>query len=105
LMILLPVMFLQIPGLEFALPLALVPVVNLTMVVREAIAGVFHWPQIALSLLISLGLIGVSLRLSVRILAFEDVVIGSFGGSFSTFLKQRLLARPRAAQGAGEVAR
>ena len=39
-----PVMFLQVPGLELTPALALVPVVNVALVFREAVAGVFRWP-------------------------------------------------------------
>jgi hypothetical protein len=37
----LPVMFLQSPGIEFTPVLALIPVVNVAMVFREAIAGIY----------------------------------------------------------------
>jgi sodium transport system permease protein len=95
--ILLPAMFLQVPGITFSLPLAFIPVVNLTMMVREAISGVFHPREIAISIVISLGLIAGLLRLATVILRFEDVVMGSYGGSFNTFFKQRLLGRKPAA--------
>lgn len=92
LLILLPVMFLQVPGLEFSLPLALVPVVNVAMMVREAIGGTFHWTQIAVTVAMELATVAAFLWLATAILRFEDVVIGSYSGSFATFVKQRLLS-------------
>jgi sodium transport system permease protein len=97
-LILLPVMFLQVPGIEFTLPLAFIPVVNVTMMVREAVSGTFHWLQIGVTLVVSAAVIMGCLALATTILRFEDVVIGSYGGSFNTFLKERVLKRrPKAA--------
>jgi sodium transport system permease protein len=92
-LILLPAMFLQVPGLQFSLPLALVPVVNVTMMVREAITGTFHAPQIAVTVLSSAALIAAALALATAVLRYEDVVVGSYGGSLNTLIKERLLAR------------
>jgi sodium transport system permease protein len=92
-LILLPVMFLQVPGLEFSLPLAFIPVINVTMMVREAIGGTFHWVQIAVTVVMEAATIAAFLWVAAAILRFEDVVIGSYSGSFGTFLKQRLLKR------------
>lgn len=91
--ILMPAMFLQVPGITFSFLLACIPVVNLTMMVREAISGVFHWPQIAVSVAVSLAAVVVCLRLATVILRFEDVVMGSYGGSLNSFLKERLLKK------------
>jgi sodium transport system permease protein len=96
LLVVLPAVFLQTPGLKFSFPLALVPVVNLTLVVREAIGGVFHWPQIGVTLAVSMLLIAACLRLAAFILQFEDVVMGSYSGSFARFFRERVLRRGRA---------
>ena len=61
--------------------------------VREAISGTFHWAPIAISLVVSILLIVLCLRLAAFILRFEEVVIGSYSGTFGRFLKQRLLRR------------
>ena len=84
-LIMLPVMFLQVPGLEFSFLLAAIPVVNVTMMVREAIAGIFHWPQIGLTIAVSAAVIAALLRLATFILRFEDVMIGSYGGTSRHF--------------------
>ena len=96
LLVVLPAVFLQTPGLKFSMTLALVPVVNLTLVVREAIGGVFHWAQIGVTLAVSVLLIAVCLQLAAFILQFEDVVMGSYSGSFARFLRERVLRRGRA---------
>ncbi len=103
-LILLPVVFLQVPGLEFSLPLAVVPIVNVTMMVREAVAGTFHPLQMGITVLVSGALILMCLRLATVILAFEDVVMGSYGGSFATFVKERAFRR-RKVFAAGEGGR
>ena len=90
-----PIIFLQVPGIKFTLPLACVPIANVTLMVREALSGVFHWPQIGLTVASSLLVIGLCLRLATFLLQFEDVVLGSFNGSFSRFLQQRLRQRGR----------
>jgi sodium transport system permease protein len=89
----LPAMFLQVPGIEFTLPLALMPVVNVAMVFREAIAGVYHWPQIGLTILVECVCVAGALWLAMTILRYEDFVLGSYGGHFGRFLKERILGR------------
>ena len=85
-----PIVFLQVPGINFTLPLACVPIVNVTLMVREALSGVFHWPQIGLTVASSLLVIALCLRLATFLLQFEDVVLGSFNGSLNKFIQQRL---------------
>jgi sodium transport system permease protein len=90
-LILIPVVFLQAPGLHFSLALACVPIVNLTLMIREVLTGTFHWTAIMVSFLVSLILIALCLRLASYILKFEDVMTGSYGGSFARFFKERVL--------------
>jgi sodium transport system permease protein len=91
--ILLPVMFLQVPGLAFSWPLAFVPIVNVTLVVRAALSGTFPWLQIGITLAVSVGLIALCLRLAATILQFEDVMLGSYSGSLARFFRARVLGR------------
>ncbi len=91
--IFMPVMFLQVPGLEFTLPLALIPVVNVAMVFREALGGVYHWPLIAATIASEVLSICLALWLATVILRYEDFLIGSYGGNFSRFLRERLVGR------------
>ena len=85
-----PIVFLEVPGTKFTLPMACAPIVNVTMMVREALSGVFHWPQIGLTVASSLLAIALCLWLATFLLQFEDVVLGSFNGSFHKFIQQRL---------------
>jgi sodium transport system permease protein len=99
-LVILPVVFLQTPGLKFTLPLAFVPVVNVTLMVRAAVSGSFPLLQIGVTLAVSLALIGLCVRLAAFILRFEDVMLGSYGGSLKRFLKERVL-RSKAAKAKG----
>ena len=96
-LILVPVVFLQAPGLHFSLGLACVPIVNLTLMIREILTGTFQWLPIGVSFLVSLLLIGLCLRLATYMLQFEDVITGSYGGSFASFFKERVLGSTGAA--------
>jgi len=91
----LPIMFLQVPGLEFTPTLALIPIVNVVMVFREAIAGVYHWPLISITLAVEVLTVALALWLAVTILKYEDFVLGSYGGNFGKFVKERLLGAKR----------
>jgi uncharacterized membrane protein YjgN (DUF898 family) len=67
--------------------------VNVSMVFREAITGVYHWPLIGLTLLVESLCIILALWLAARILRYEDLMMGSYSGSFGKFLKERLLKK------------
>jgi ABC-type Na+ efflux pump permease subunit len=90
-----PIVFLQVPGIQFSLGLACVPIANVVMMVREALSGVFHWPQMAVTVVASLAIIALCLRLATLLLRFEDVMLGSFNGSFNKFIRQRLRGAPQ----------
>ena len=92
-LIILPVMFLQIPGIEFTIPMACIPVVNVCMVFREAVMGEYQWPQIALTVAVELGSVGLCLWIAATILQYEDVLTGTFDGNMMKFLKERVLTR------------
>jgi len=92
-LILVPVVFLQVPGLKLSVATAFLPVLNLTLMVREAISGTLHWGPIAITLAVSVLAIAACVWLATFILRFEDVVIGSYSGSFGRFFKERILKR------------
>jgi len=96
-LILLPAVFLAVPGVELSLPLALLPVVNVALLVREAIAGTLHWQPAGVAVLSSMAAIALCVRLAALALRFEDVVMGSYGGSLAQLVKQRFLHRFRGA--------
>ncbi len=87
---LLPVMFLGTPGITLTLPLALVPVINIALLVREAFNGTIRPLETLVAVITTLVAIGLLLRLAKWILSTEDVVVGSYGGSLATFLRDRL---------------
>jgi ABC-type Na+ efflux pump permease subunit len=87
---LVPIVFLQVPGLKLTWITALIPVANLTLMVREALAGTFQWPLILLAVLSVVALVAILLRLAARLIEFEDVMLGSYNGSLLKFIRQRL---------------
>jgi sodium transport system permease protein len=87
---LLPVMFLQSPDLVFTPALALVPVVNVAMMFRDAIGGLYQWPLIGLTVVVEAATIGVCLAFARWVLRFEEVWMGSFQGTLFAFVRRRL---------------
>jgi hypothetical protein len=63
--------------------------------IRDAINGIFLWPLMAETLAVLLVLVGVCLLLARAVLQFEDLLMGSFDGSFWRFAKERLVKRRR----------
>lgn len=93
--IFLPAMFLQFPGIKFTPVLAMIPVINVVMVFREAIVGIFHWRLIAITLAVELASVMLALRVATMVLRYEDFMIGSYDGSFGKFFKERLVGRKK----------
>jgi hypothetical protein len=93
--VLLPVFFLQVPGLKLTPTLALMPVVNVAMAFREAISGTFQWPLIGITVASEILCIAGALWLATAILRYEDFLLGSYGGSFGKFLKERVLGKAK----------
>ena len=92
-LMILPPMFLQVPDIEFTPRLAAIPVVNVALMFREAIAGVYQWPLIGITLAVEIVTIALALALAVKILQYEDFIMGGYGGRFGQFFKERLLRR------------
>lgn len=91
-LILVPIVFLQTPGLQFNIGFAFVPVVNLTLMVRQALSGGLQWWTATAAVVVSLAMIGLCLKLASFILSFEEVVTGSYQGTFFSFIRRRVLA-------------
>ena len=66
-----------LPGMELTAPLALVPLLNLSLVCREMLSGVWHWPYIALIFGSSCLYAAGALALAVRMFQREDVMFRS----------------------------
>jgi uncharacterized membrane protein len=67
--------------------------VNVALVFREAVTGTYHWPLIGITIGVEVICIALALWLAVLIIRYEDFMLGTYGGSFAKFLKERLLAR------------
>ena len=93
LMALLPLIVAQDPDLTLKGGWALVPVLNVQLMVRGAIAEVFNWPAIGVTLLTTGALIALCLQAARMILHVEDLLLGSYGGSLWRFLKRSLPPR------------
>ena len=90
-LMILPLMFLQVPDIEFTPRLAAIPVVNVALMFREAIAGVYQWHLIGITLAVEIVTIALALALAVKILQYEDFIMGGYGGRFGQFFKERIL--------------
>lgn len=93
LMTILPVMLVR--GTPYDASTAMVPILNVALMFREAIAGHFDWLLIGLTLLVEVVLVAATLRLAAHVLRFEDFLVGSHGGSLAKFLRAQRL-RPGA---------
>jgi ABC-type Na+ efflux pump permease subunit len=89
LVILIPIMLLNDPGLVFTRTLALTPIANVALVLRSAFIGSVDGLLLSLTVVSSLVAIFLMLLLATWILRFEDVVTGSFDGSFVKFLSKQ----------------
>lgn len=86
---LIPIFLSQAPDQHLTAELALVPIVNVTLMIRDAIQGIFSWPLILESFIIGLLMVIACIRLARWILEFEDVLLGSYDGSFWRFVRER----------------
>lgn len=75
--IIIPAMMGMLPGVELNARLALVPILNLALVSKELVSGVFHWPYLALIFGSSCAYAAVALALCVRMFNREDVLFRS----------------------------
>ncbi|MDP1572179.1 MAG: ABC transporter permease subunit [Vicinamibacterales bacterium] len=87
LLVLLPTVFLSSRGTAFSPALAAIPVVNVALVIRDALSGVFQWPLIGITVAVTLAAIAGLLRLAAAIVAAEAVVAGSYSGTLATFVR------------------
>lgn len=98
----LPTVLVSSPDLQLTAGWALVPVANVILLFREAIAGIYQWPLIGLTLLVQTALVAACLYLARQVIQLEEVWIGNYGGNFQRFLKERLT---RAGKGPGRAAK
>jgi sodium transport system permease protein len=91
--IMVPLMFLSAPGMEFTTKLALIPIMNVTMMFREAIQGTYHWPMIGITVAVELTCIAAAMFTATTLLKYEDLVTGTYSGSFLKFALSRIKGR------------
>ncbi len=77
---------------NLSLTTALIPVANVSMMIRDAIGGVYLWPWIGVTLAVTLAGVAGCLILARQVLRFEEFLLGSFDGSFWRFAKERFFA-------------
>ena len=72
--IIMPAVFGMMPGIELNAKTALVPILNLSLVCKEMLSGVWNWPYIALIFGSSCLYAGIAIALAVRMFNREDVM-------------------------------
>ena len=72
--VIMPAVIGMLPGIDLNIRLALVPLLNLSLVCKEMLSGVWHWNYIAIIFGSSCVYAGVALALAVRMFNREDVI-------------------------------
>jgi len=90
LLVVFPVIVLNDPSMVFTPALAGIPVVNVVLLLRQAIAGNVLWLQLGITVLANGAAIVACLWIASRVLRVEEIATGSFEGNFFQFLRQRL---------------
>lgn len=75
--VILPAVFSMLPGIELSPRLALVPILNVSLVAREIFGGVYKWDLIALILLSTSVIAAAALRFAARQFRREEVLFRS----------------------------
>ena len=86
-LVLIPLLLGNQADVDLSLGTALIPIANVTMMIGDAIGGVFVWEWIGVTLVVTMALVALLLVVARQILRFED-----FDGSFWRFAKEKLLA-------------
>ena len=72
--VIMPAVIGMLPGVELNAKLALVPILNLSLVCKEMLSGVWHWPYIALIFGSSCLYAAIALGFAVKMFNREDVI-------------------------------
>ena len=64
----------MLPGVELNARLALVPILNVSLVSKELVSGVWHWNYLGLIFGSTCVYAGVALALAVKMFNREDVI-------------------------------
>jgi sodium transport system permease protein len=72
--VIMPAVVGMLPGIELNARLALVPILNLSLVCKEMLSGIWHWNYIAIIFGSTCIYAGVALALAVKMFNREDVI-------------------------------
>jgi sodium transport system permease protein len=75
--VLFPAIAAVIPGIELTTKLALVPILNVSLLCKELITGTYHWNYIAVTFLSTCVWAGIALYLAVKMFQRESVLFSS----------------------------
>lgn len=89
----LPAMLLQSPAVELTPAIACIPLANVTMMFREALAGTYKGPLVALTLAVQAVAIALALLFAGKLARFEDLLAGAPGVSAWKLLRHRLRSK------------
>ncbi len=92
-----PAILVQSPDIEFTASLAIVPVVNVALLIREAILGSIPLLPGVVTLVSMTVFVGLAVAFAQWVMRREEVFLGASEGGLGTFLKRRLGVRGREA--------
>ena len=75
--VILPAVAAMLPGVELTSKLALVPILNMSLLCKELVTGTYHWNYIAIIFLSTCVYAAVALFLAVKMFQREDVLFRS----------------------------
>ncbi len=97
LLIILPAIFLQSPDIELTPLMAAIPVANVALLIREAIAGTAPPLAIAITLVSMTFFVALAVTFAQWVMRREEVLLGSAGGGLGGFLRRQFGSNGRKA--------
>ncbi len=76
-LVIVPAVAAMLPGIELTSKLALIPILNVSLLCKELVTGTYHWNYIALIFLSTCVYAAISLFLAVKMFQREDVLFRS----------------------------
>jgi sodium transport system permease protein len=75
--VLVPAIAAVLPGIELTPPLAVIPILNVSLLCKELVTGTYHWNYIALIFLSTCVYASIALFLAVKMFQRESVLFSS----------------------------
>jgi len=72
--VIVPAVISLLPGVELSAPLALIPILNTSLVSKEIVSGTYHWNYILLIFASSCAYAAAALWVAIRLFQREDVL-------------------------------